>query len=131
MSSNGSAHPIAPRSPATSSQGVGSPSAVGCKRGGVTRQTTSAPRVGRALLAEIAVSCLPASLRHLHYATASLAAFTGRPLITLRAGLALNTVDSLVKGLMPLRSLVAGFLMTTKRMRPGTTKTPSSSARRD
>jgi hypothetical protein len=45
--------------------------------------------------------------------------------------LALNTVDSLVKGLMPLRSLVAGFLMTTKRMRPGTTKTPSSSARRD
>ena len=58
------------------------------------------------------------------YATASLAAFTGRPLITLRAGLALNTVGSLVKGLMPLRSLVAGFFTTTMRTRPGTTKTP-------
>ena len=46
---------------------------------------------------------------------ASLAALTGRPLMTLRAGLALKTVGSFVKGLMPLRALVAGFLTTTMR----------------
>ena len=55
---------------------------------------------------------------------ASLAAFTGRPLTTLRAGLALKIVASLVKGLMPFRSLVAGFLTTTMRTSPGTTKMP-------
>src|SRR5665811_1833805 len=42
--------------------------------------------------------------------TASFAAFTGRALMTFRAGLALNSIDSLVKGLMPLRAMVAGFL---------------------
>src|SRR4029079_342382 len=51
--------------------------------------------------------------------TASLAAFTGRTLRLLRAGFALNTVGSLVKGLMPVRSLVAGFLMTTNLAKPG------------
>jgi hypothetical protein len=65
-----------------------------------------------------------AFLRACVYATASLAAFTGRPLITFRAGLALKTVGSLVKGLMPLRSLVAGFLTTTMRTSPGTMKMP-------
>ena len=43
------------------------------------------------------------------YATASLAAFTGRPLMTLRAGLALKTVGSLVNGLMSLVVLNAIF----------------------
>src|SRR5579872_2695159 len=56
--------------------------------------------------------------------TASLAALTGRALMILRAGLALNTVGSLVKGLMPARSLVAGFLMTTNFAKPGTRKVP-------
>ena len=41
--------------------------------------------------------------------TASLAALTGRTFSILRAGFALKTVGSLVKGLMPVRSLVAGF----------------------
>ena len=61
--------------------------------------------------------------RHSHH-TASFAAFTGRALTIFRAGLALNTVGSLVNGLMPSRSLVAGFLMTTNFAKPGTTKVP-------
>src|SRR5664279_1526125 len=56
------------------------------------------------------------------YATASLAALTARALTTLRAGLALKTVSRPVNGLMPLRSLVAGFFTTNMRQRPGTTK---------
>jgi hypothetical protein len=56
--------------------------------------------------------------------TASLAALTGRALMILRAGLALNTVGSLVKGLMPLRAFVAGFLMTTNFAKPGTKNAP-------
>jgi hypothetical protein len=56
--------------------------------------------------------------------TASFAAFTGRALMTFRAGLALNSIGSLVKGLMPLRALVAGFLMTTNFAKPGTKKAP-------
>jgi len=39
------------------------------------------------------------------YETASLAAFTGRALVILRAGFALNTVGSFVNGLMPFRGL--------------------------
>ena len=35
--------------------------------------------------------------------------FSGRTLTTVRAGLALNIVSSPVKGLMPLRALVAGL----------------------
>src|SRR5882757_4159450 len=56
--------------------------------------------------------------------TASFAAFTGRALMIFRAGLALNTVGSLVNGLMPARSLVAGFLMTTNFAKPGSRKAP-------
>src|SRR4029453_711477 len=56
--------------------------------------------------------------------TAFLGAFTGRALTIFRAGLALNTVGSLVKGLMPFRALVAGFLTTTNFARPGTTNVP-------
>src|ERR1019366_965986 len=56
--------------------------------------------------------------------TASLTALTGRALMSFRAGLALNTVGSLVKGLMPLRALVAGFLTTTNFAKPGSTKAP-------
>src|SRR4029079_12004331 len=56
--------------------------------------------------------------------TASLAAFTGRTLRIFRAGFALNTVGSLVKGLMPLRSGVAGFLTTMNLAKPGSTNSP-------
>jgi hypothetical protein len=49
--------------------------------------------------------------------TASFAAFTGRALTIFRAGFALNTVGSFVNGLMPFRSLVAGFLTTTNEFR--------------
>src|SRR6202011_3631405 len=56
--------------------------------------------------------------------TASFAAFTGRARMIFRAGLALNTVGSFVNGLMPFRSLVAGFFMTTNLAKPGTTKAP-------
>jgi hypothetical protein len=65
----------------------------------------------------------PREMQNLLY-TASLAAFTGRALMIFRAGLALNTVGSFVNGLMPFRSLVAGFLMTTNLAKPGTTKAP-------
>jgi hypothetical protein len=58
------------------------------------------------------------------FQTASFAALTGRALTIFRAGLALNTVGSLVKGLMPARSAVAAFLMTTNLAKPGTTKAP-------
>ena len=60
------------------------------------------------------------------YDTASLAAFTGRALMIFRAGFALNIVGSFVNGLMPLRSFVAGFLMTTNLANPGTKKAPVS-----
>src|SRR3954468_11273438 len=54
----------------------------------------------------------------------SLRAFKGRTLMTLRAGLALNMTSSLVKGLIPLRALVAGFWITVIFIRPGTANTP-------
>ncbi len=41
--------------------------------------------------------------------TMSFIFFRGRILMTVRAGLALKIVSSLVKGLMPLRALVAGL----------------------
>ena len=56
--------------------------------------------------------------------TVSFAAFTGRALTIFLAGLALNTVGSFVNGLMPWRSLVAGFLMTTNFAKPGNRKAP-------
>src|SRR5688572_20865146 len=58
------------------------------------------------------------------YLTKSLSAFSGRILTTLRAGLALKSIGSLVKGLMPLRALVAAFLMTDILARPGRVKLP-------
>src|SRR5438128_3566140 len=66
-------------------------------------------------------------LRHrrpFRYQTASLAALTGRARTILRAGLALNIISSPVKGLVPLRALVAGFLTTTNLAKPGTRNTP-------
>jgi hypothetical protein len=42
----------------------------------------------------------------------------------LRAGFALKMVGSLVKGLMPLRALVAGFLMTTNLAKAGQQEGP-------
>ena len=56
--------------------------------------------------------------------TASFAAFTGRALIIFRAGLASNTVGSFVNGLMPARSFVAGFLITTNFAKPGNKNAP-------
>src|SRR5207344_1368603 len=56
--------------------------------------------------------------------TASLAALTGRALTILRAGFALKVIASPVKGLVPWRALVAGFLMTTNFAKPGTRNTP-------
>ena len=56
--------------------------------------------------------------------TASFAALTGRARTIFRAGLALNVIGSLVKGLVPWRSFVAGFLITTNFAKPGTRKTP-------
>jgi hypothetical protein len=56
--------------------------------------------------------------------TASFAALTGRARTIFRAGLALNTIGSPLKGLVPLRALVAGFLITTNLAKPGTRKTP-------
>jgi len=56
--------------------------------------------------------------------TASFAAFTGRALTIFRAGLALNTVGSFVNGLMPARSFVAGFLITTNFAKPGNRNAP-------
>src|SRR5687768_11622212 len=45
-------------------------------------------------------------------------------LTTLRAGLALIVIASLVNGLMPGRALVAGLRMTLSLTRPGMLKTP-------
>ncbi len=56
------------------------------------------------------------------YETMSFNFFNGRILTTLRAGLALKTVSSFVKGLMPLRSLVAGLCYTSILQRPGIAK---------
>jgi hypothetical protein len=44
--------------------------------------------------------------------------------MTFLAGFALNIVGSFVKGLMPVRCFVAGFLMTTNFANPGTSKAP-------
>jgi len=52
--------------------------------------------------------------------TMSLRFFSGRIFTTFRAGLALNIASSPVKGLIPLRALVAGFRTTTSFIRPGT-----------
>ena len=52
--------------------------------------------------------------------TMSLRFFIGRILTMFRAGLALNTVSSPVKGLMPLRALVAGLRITISFIKPGT-----------
>ena len=56
--------------------------------------------------------------------TAFFAAFTGRTRTIFRAGLALKIVGSLVNGLMPCRSFIAGFLMTTNFANPGTKNVP-------
>src|SRR3954466_14428037 len=58
-----------------------------------------------------------------HFAM-SFRALSGRTLMTLRAGLALNICSCLVKGLIPLRALVAGLLMTMIFIKPGTAKMP-------
>ena len=58
------------------------------------------------------------------YFAMSFRAFIGRSLITFRAGFALNICSTLVKGLIPLRALTAGFWITMTFSRPGTTNTP-------
>jgi hypothetical protein len=59
------------------------------------------------------------------YATASLAAFTGRALMSLRAGFALKTVGSFVKGFIPWRAFVAGFLITMNLASPAGRSLPA------
>src|SRR6266851_6964784 len=56
--------------------------------------------------------------------TASFAALTGRALTIFRAGLALNIIGCPLKGFVPSRALVAGFLITTNLANPGSKKTP-------
>ena len=56
--------------------------------------------------------------------TMSFSAFSAVTLTTLRAGLALNIISSPVKGLTPLRALVAGLRFTRIFMRPGTVNWP-------
>src|SRR6266567_3768624 len=57
--------------------------------------------------------------------TASFAALTGRALTIFRAGLALNIIGCPLKGFVPARALVAGFLITTNLANPGSKKTPA------
>src|SRR6187401_1173644 len=80
-----------------------------------------------------AVPCLRSDLSHggaekrrcgRDYFAKSFRFFRGRTLTTRRAGLAANICSSLVKGLMPLRALVAGLLMTVIFIKPGTVKMP-------
>src|SRR5205823_4376419 len=59
-----------------------------------------------------------------NYFTMSFSALSGRTLITRRAGLALNITSCLVKGLIPMRALVAGFWITVIFIKPGTTNMP-------
>src|SRR5262245_184511 len=56
--------------------------------------------------------------------TRALRLFSGARRIFLEAGFALNIISSLVKGLMPLRAFVAGFLTTFIFSRPGSVNTP-------
>src|SRR6266481_627795 len=58
--------------------------------------------------------------------TASLATFNGDALTVLLAGLAANSIGSLVNGLMPLRASVAGLLTTDIFTKPGITNSPDS-----
>src|SRR5690606_25236500 len=51
--------------------------------------------------------------------------FSGRTLTMVRAGLALNMISSPVKGLTPLRALVAGFFTVVIFIRPGTVNSPT------
>src|SRR5258708_24420306 len=58
------------------------------------------------------------------YFTASLSALSGRIFTSLRAGLALKIVGSLVKGVIPFRALVAAFFTTFILASPGSVKPP-------
>jgi len=82
--------------------------------------------LGTTILAFIGAVISPPRTRQpgrLHQ-TASFAALTGRTLRIFLAGFALNTVGSLVNGLMPVRSLVAGFLTTMNLAKPGSRNSP-------
>jgi len=57
------------------------------------------------------------------YFAISLSFFKARTFTTLRAGFALNTQASPVKGLTPLRALVAGLRMTLILAKPGSVNT--------
>ena len=65
---------------------------------------------------------LAKKLANVPYDTMSFNFFSGRIFTTLRAGLALKVVSSFVKGLMPLRSFVAGLCCTTILHKPGIAK---------
>lgn len=61
-----------------------------------------------------------------YVATASLATLSGDALTDLLAGLAANSIGSLVKGLTPLRASVAGLFTTDILAKPGMTNSPAS-----
>src|SRR6185295_18277317 len=56
--------------------------------------------------------------------TIDFSVLSGRTLITLRAGFALNMTSCLVNGLMPLRALVAGLRTTVTFISPATLQMP-------
>ena len=60
------------------------------------------------------------------YSAMSLSFFNGLILTMRRAGFALNMVASPVNGLMPLRALVAGFLITRHFNKPGNVNSPTA-----
>ena len=59
------------------------------------------------------------------YSAISFRPFSGRTLTRVRAGLALNTVCSPVKGLIPFHARVAGFLTVFIFIRPGRVNSPA------
>ena len=59
------------------------------------------------------------SLAEDYSSAAALSLARGRTLTTVRAGLALNVVSCLVKGLIPLRALVAGLRWVEIFSNPG------------
>jgi len=58
------------------------------------------------------------------YSAISFNFFNGRILTAILAGFALNIVSSPVKGLIPLRAFLAGFLTVTIFIKPGSTNSP-------
>ena len=122
----------------------------GCSWAGCGRQASAGPKGlprsgSRMLEAVLSISCISASnrprcprlkrtrpraaavlpARWVAQSAASLSFFSGRTFSLVVAGLALNTVSSFVKGLIPLRAFLAGTAMAVTFSRPGSTKVPA------